>query len=409
MPSSKVITALDIGSSKIRAVVGVVEDKKSMINVIGVGTSPSAGMRKGVVSDLDEAVANITTALEEAERMSGEAIHRAFISFSGPSLETYDSKGVIAIGGANSEISEVDVDRVLDAARTVSLPANREILRIIPKSFTVDSQRHVRYPVGMSGIRLEVEAHIIAGQTAAVKNLEKCLYQAGVDIEDIVPSQLACAEAILDKRQKELGVILVEIGASSTNLAVFEEGTVIYSCILPIGGEHVTNDLAIGARAAIDTAEKIKIEYGSCLPQEINEREQIDLSQISKSDTHSVDKKHAASVIEARYQEIFLMIHDELIKIGRAGMLPAGAVLCGAAVKTPGIVDLARNTLGLPVQLGFPKEIEGIADRVDDPGFATAIGLLHFGNRYGANRSLLSFNFGNIGNSIVDFFRKLIP
>ncbi|MCF7847035.1 MAG: cell division protein FtsA [Candidatus Gracilibacteria bacterium] len=409
MPHSKVLAALDIGSSKIRTVVGVVEEKKPLINIIGVGVSPSAGIRKGIISDLDEAVANITASLEEAERMSGEALHRVFVSFSGPSLETYDSKGVIAISGSNAEISEDDVDRVLDAARAVSLPANREILRIIPKSFTVDSQHHVRYPVGMSGIRLEVEAHILAGQTSAVKNLEKCLYQTGIDIEDIVPSQLACAEAVLTRRQKELGVVLIEIGASSTSLAVFEEGTVIYSAVLPVGGEHVTNDLAIGARAAIDTAEKIKIEYGTCLPKEVNEREEIDLSQISKSDTHSVNKKHVAEVIEARYHEIFLMVHDELVKIGRAGMLPAGAILCGAASKTPGVTDLAREVLGLPVQMGFPTQVEGIVDRVDDPGFSTAVGLLHFGNRYGSSRSLLNLNFGNLGNSILDFFRKLIP
>ncbi len=410
MSSQKVFTALDVGSSKIRAVVGVVEDdKKNLVNIIGVGSSPSSGIRKGVVSDMDEAISNITAALEEAERMSGEAIHRVFVNFSGPNLETYDSKGVIAISGHNSEITEDDVDRVMDAARAVSLPANRDILRIIPRSFAVDSQHQVKYPVGMSGIRLEVEAHIIAGQTSSVKNLEKTLYQTGVNIEEIVPSHLACAEAVLTRQQKELGVVLIEVGASSTNVAVFEEGTVIYSSVIPVGGEHVTNDLAIGARVAIDTAEKLKIEFGSCLPDDVNERDQIDLAQISKSDTHSVSKKQIAQIIEARYHEIFLMVLDELSKIGRAGMLPAGAVLCGAAVKTPGVSDLARNALGLPVKIGFPLDVEGIVDRVDDPSFCTAIGLLHFANRYGGSRSMLNFNFGGIGNSIIDFFKKLIP
>jgi cell division protein FtsA len=261
----------------------------------------------------------------------------------------------------------------------------------------------------MSGIRLEVEAHIIAGQTSSVKNLEKTLYQTGVNIEEIVPSHLACAEAVLTRQQKELGVVLIEIGASSTNVAVFEEGTVIYSCVIPVGGEHVTNDLAIGARVAIDTAEKLKIEFGTCLPDEVSERDQIDLSQISKSDTHVVSKKHIAQIIEARYHEIFLMVLDELSRIGRAGMLPAGAVLCGAAVKIPGVTDLARNALSLPVKISFPMDIEGIVDRVDDPSFCTAVGLLHFGNRYGGTRSMLNFNFGGIGNSIIDFFKKLIP
>lgn len=409
MANQKLIAALDIGSSKIRTVVGVVEDKKNLINIIGVGVSPSSGIRRGAISDLDEAVANITASLEDAERMSGEAIHRVYVNFSGPNIETYDSKGVIAINGANSEITEDDVDRVLDAARAVSLPANREILRIIPRSFAVDSQHHVKYPVGMTGIRLEVEAHIVAGQTAAVKNLEKCLYKTGVDIEEIVPSHLAAAETVLDRRQKELGVIVIEIGSCSTNIAVFEDGNVIYSNVIPVGGEHVTNDLAIGARAAIDTAEKIKIEYGTCISDEISDREEIDLSQISKTDGHVVSKKQMAKVIEARYQEIFLLVRDDLAKIGRAGMLPAGAVLCGAAVKIPGAVDLARQTLGLPVQMGFPRDIEGIVDRVDDPGFASAVGLLHFANRYGMPKAFLDFNMGKMFGSVVDLLKKLIP
>ena len=409
MAQQKIFTALDIGSSRIRVVVGVVEEKKPLINIIGVGTAPSSGIRRGVVSDMDEAVGSISAALEEAERMSGEPIHRVYVSFSGPSIETFDSRGVIAIGGNNAEITEDDVERVLDAARAVSLPANREILRTIPRSFSVDAQHQVKYPVGMTGIRLEVEAHIIAGHTAAIRNLEKCLYQTGVQIEEIVPSHLSAAEAVLDRKQKELGVVVVEVGAGSTNVAVLEEGSVIYSSVLPVGGEHVTNDLAIGARAAIDTAEKIKIEYGSCQYEEMNDRDEIDLSQISRTDAHSVSKKQMAQIIEARYHEIFLMVRDELEKIDRAGSLPAGVVLCGSTVKMPGTVELAREVLQLPVQIGFPRDIEGIIDRVDDPGFVTAIGLLHFANRYGAPRALLNFNLGNIGDTVIDFFRRLLP
>ncbi len=409
MSNQKTIVSLDIGSSKIRTIVGLIEDKKNVINIIGAGISPSGGVRKGLVTDIDEAISNITTSLEDAERMSGEPIHRVFVSFSGPSMETYNSKGVIAIGGSGSEIQEEDVDRVLDAAKAVSLPSNREILRIIPKSFSIDSQHGIKYPVGMTGIRLEVEAHIITGQTAAIKNLEKCLYETGVDTEEIVPSSLACSESVLDKKQKELGVILIEIGSGSTNIAVFEEGTVLYSSVIPVGGEHVTNDLAIGLRCAIDTAEKVKIEYGTCLPTDISDREEIDLSQISKTDAHTVSKKQVASIIEARYHEIFTMAREELVNIGRDGMLPAGAVLCGGSVKIPGVVDLARDSLQLPVQLGFPKNIEGIVDRVDDPSFATAIGLLHFGHRYGSTSNFLDFDFKKIFGSLPKFFKKLIP
>ncbi len=409
MAQSNLLVALDIGSSKIRTIVATQEDKRHGLKIIGVGISPSNGIRRGQVTDIEEAVANITAALEDAERMANEPIHRAYVSLSGPHIETFNSKGVIAISGQNAEITEDDVDRVLEAARAVSLPANREILRIIPKTFSVDSQQSVKYPVGMTGIRLEVEAHIIAGQTGAIKNLEKCLYQTGIDVEEIIPSSLACAEAVLDKRQKELGVVLIEVGACSTNVAVFEEGTVIHSAVIPVGGEHVTNDIAIGTRSAVDTAEKVKIEYGSCLPDEIKDREQIDLSQISKTDDHTVTKKQIAKIIEARYHEIFTMVRDELSAIGREGMLPAGAVLCGGAVKMHGTLDLARELLNLPVQIGFPRDIEGITDRVDDPNFANGIGLLHFANRYGVEGSFMSFNFGGAFGGIKSFFQRFLP
>ncbi len=409
MTNTKIIVGLDVGSSKIRVVVGTTEDQKNTINIIGVGLSPSNGIRKGMVTDIDEATSNITAALDDAERMAGEPIHRAFVGISGTHLEAYDSKGVIAINGQNAEITEDDVDRVLEAARAVSLPANREILRIIPKNFSVDSQRNVKYPVGMTGIRLEVEAHIITAQASSIKNLDKCLYQTGIDAEEIVPSILACAESVIDRKQKELGVVLIEVGATCTNVAVFEEDSVIYSTILPIGGEHVTNDLAIGLRCAIDTAEKVKIEYGTCLPDEVNAREEIDLSQISKTDVHSVNKHQAAKIIEARYHEIFIMVRDELTKIGREGMLPGGAILCGGAVKMPGTVDLARESLALPAQIGFPKELEGIVDRMDDPSFAHLAGLLHFAHRYGSSGSFFDFDFKKIFGNTTKWIKSFLP
>ena len=409
MVATKTLVGLDIGSSKIRTIVGTLEPKKNTINIIGIGISPSNGIRKGMITDIDEATSNITAALDDAERMSGEPIHRVFVGMSGTHIETYDSKGVIAINGHNAEITEDDVNRVLEAAQAVSLPSNREILRVIPKNFSVDSQRSVKYPVGMTGIRLEVEAHIITGQVSAIRNIDKCLYQTGIDPQEMVPSVLACAESVLDRKQKELGVVLIEIGSSCTNIAVFEEGSVIYSTVIPVGGEHVTNDLAIGLRCAIDTAEKIKIEYGTCLPADINEREEIDLSQISKTDGHAVSKLQVAKIIEARYHEIFLLIRDELTRIVRDGMLPAGAILCGGGVKMPGTIDLARETLQLPAQMGFPRELEGIVDRIDDPSFANLTGLIHFGNRYGSAGNFLDFNFGRTFEAGMKWLKNLLP
>ena len=401
---------MDIGSAKIRTVIALLEEEKRMPNIIGVGVAPSTGMRKGNIIDVDEAISNISAALEDAERMSGAPIHHVFLGISGQHIESFDSKGVIAISHAGSEIIEEDIDRVLEAAQAVNMPSNRRILRIIPKSFSVDDQRGIKNPVGMIGVRLEVDAHIITGQATIVKNIEKAVHQAGVDIDDMIPASLASADAVLSRRQKELGAVVIDVGAGSTSLSVFEEGTTLYTACLPVGGESVTNDVAIGLRTSIDTAEKIKIEYGTVNPEEVNERETIDLSLISKIDNQKVSKKHLAEIIQARYHEIFVMAKDELRSIGRDGMLPAGAVLTGAAVKIPGCLDLAREVLGLPVQIGFPTEVEGVVDKIDDPAYATAIGLVVWGSRYEGR----SYGFGRMDvkkflTSMKGWLKNLLP
>lgn len=382
MAKPRTIASLDIGSSKIRTVVGTLDEESSMPNVIGVGIAPSTGMRKGAVIDVEETISSISASLEDAERMAGEPINHVFLGIGGNHIESMNSKGVIAVAKAEDEITEEDVDRVLEAAQAVTIPTNRRILRIIPKTFTVDEQKGIKYPVGMTGIRLEVEAHIITGLVPTIKNIEKCVLQAGVDISDIIPSCLASAEAVLSKRQKELGVVVIDVGCGGTSIAVFEDGTILHTAIIPVGGENVTNDVAIGLRTSIDTAEKIKIEYGSCLPDDIGERETIDLSLLSKIDTHTVSKKQMCQIIEARFQEIFMLAKDELARIHRDGMLPAGVILTGAAVKIPGVIDLVRETLNLPVQIGFPQNYDGVVDKIDDPSYATAIGLLIWGSKF---------------------------
>lgn len=381
MPKERVLASLDIGSSKIRTVVAVSdgERERAIPNVIGVGLSPSLGMRKGHVIDVEELIHNIISSLEDAERMAGVPINHVFVGMSGSHIEAFDSRGVIAISG--SEISVDDIARVLDAAQAVSIPQNRRILHIEPKSYAVDEQRGIKNPVGMTGIRLEVDAHIITGHIQHVKNIEKCIDQAGVDIDGIVPSTIAVSEAVLTKRQKELGVAVIDVGAGCTSLTVFEEGTILHSVCLPLGGESVTNDIAIGLRTSVDTAEKIKIEYGSVLPEEVPEREMIDLSTVSKVDMQTVSKRYMAEIMQARYFEIFSLVKEELKRIGRSGMLPAGALLTGAAVKAPGVLDLARDVLGLPVQMGFPVDIGGVVEKVDDPAYATVLGALVWGMR----------------------------
>jgi len=412
MARSRVVASLDIGSSKIRTVVGTINEKSAVPNIIGVGIAPSTGLRKGVVIDVEETINSITASLEDAERMAGEPINHVFLGIGGSHIESAESKGVIAVSHAGNEIVEEDVDRVLEAAQALSIPSNRRILRIIPTSFTVDEQKGIKYPVGMVGIRLEVEALIVTGLIPAIKNIEKCVLQAGVDIDDIIPNSLSAAEAVLSKRQKELGVVVVDIGCGGTSVCVFEEGTTLHTGIIPVGGENVTNDIAIALRTSIDTAEKVKIEYGSCVPEEVNEREIIDLSLISKIDSQKVSKKHMVEVIQARYMEIFSLVKKELQGIHRDGMLPAGVVITGAAAKIPGVIDLARETLNLPTQIGFPTNFEGVVDKIDDPSYATAIGLLLWGSRfegrsYGIN--FRSLDLKKTFSSAKDWIKGLMP
>ncbi|MEK7145709.1 MAG: cell division protein FtsA [Patescibacteria group bacterium] len=414
MAKNRIIAGLDVGNSKIRAVIAVMDEQSALPNVIGVGVAASGGLRKGAVIDVEETVANISSALEDAERMAGEPVHHVFLGIGGSHIASQDSKGVIAISHSGNEIIEDDVDRVLEAAQAVSIPSNRRILRIIPKSFTVDEQTGIKYPVGMTRIRLEVLAHLVTGMVPAVKNIEKCVHQAGVDINDIIPSGLAAAEAVLTKRQKELGVVVIDIGCGGTNVSVFEEGTVLHTASLPIGGENVTNDIAIGLRTSIDTADKIKIEYGTCLPEDVHDRETIDLSLMSKIDTQTISKKQLAEIIRARYREILFMVKDEMAKIQRDGMLPAGAILTGAAVKIPGIIDVSREILNLPVQIGFPTNYEGVVDKIEDPAYATAIGLVIWGSRfqgesYGMRFDLKGLNFEKVSQGLKNWVRGLLP
>ncbi|MDO8648946.1 MAG: cell division protein FtsA [Candidatus Peregrinibacteria bacterium] len=411
MPKERVIASLDIGSAKIRTVIAVADAGQGdhrVPNIIGVGISPSLGMRKGHVIDVEELIHNIISSLEDAERMAGVPVNHVYVGMSGSHLEAFNSRGVIAISGA--EITVEDVARVLDAAQAVSIPQNRRILHIEPKSYAVDEQRGIKNPVGMTGIRLEVEALIITGHIQHVKNVEKCIDQAGVDIDALVPASIAAAEATLTRRQKELGVVVIDIGAGCTGISVFEEGTILHSVSLPVAGESVTNDIAIGLRTSVDTAEKIKIEYGSVLPAEMSEREMIDLSSVSKVDTQNVSKRYMAEIMQARYYEIFSLVKAELQRIGRSGMLPAGALLTGGAVKVPGVLDLARDVLGLPVQMGFPVDIGGVIEKVDDPAYATALGTLVWGMREDEHMTRSgNFQMKRAVQHVTSWFKSLIP
>lgn len=408
MAKDRLSCGIDIGSTRVRVIIGALSDEGGSVpNIIGVGSAPSLGVRKGAVVDVEETIKAITAAVEEAERMSGEPIDHAVVAIGGPTLVSQDSRGVIAVSRADGEILPEDVARVVEAAQAVSVPLNRKIVKVLPRSFSVDEQAGIKDPVGMAGIRLEVEAHIVTAMASNVKNLTRCVHQTGIDIDDLVPSHLAAAEAVLSRRQKDLGVVLIDIGGGSVSLAVFEEGTVLTTAVLPVGAAHITNDVAIGLRTSVDTAERIKVEFGTCRPSEVSGNDTIDLSSISALDQQVVSRLQLAQIIEARLQEMFQMVREHLAHVGRDGLLPGGAVITGGGSKTAHIVDLAKDALGLPVQVGYPVELEGVVDKIDDPAYATAIGALIWGSR--SQRSASLGSRGHVVGAVKEWLKSFLP
>lgn len=379
MAKPQIQTAIDIGTSKVVVLVGVKKEEKGSVEIIGVGEAPSSGMRGGVVANIEEVTSSISSAIEMAERMSGVSISSAAVTVGGAHISSITSKGVIAIPKEKSEITEDDKKRVIEASKTISLPSNTQILHIIPKYFTVDGQEGVKEPVGMSGVRLEVESLIIYGSSPTISNLSKCLFQAGVDSETFIAAPLAAAKGVLSERQEDLGVLVCDIGSRCTSLAVFEEGNLLLAEVLPVGASHITNDLAIGLRTTIEVAERVKLEYGRAEIEDISEREKIDLSKIDPKEKGEFPRRYVAEIIEARLLEIFSMIRKELKKIKKDKLLPAGVILTGGGAKLPGMVELAKRELELPAQIGFPKPLRGLVDKIDDPSYCVSVGTLLWG------------------------------
>lgn len=415
MPQQHYLIGLDIGSSNVRVAVGKIDAEAGrMPTIIGVAESPSAGIRKGIIVDIEEAVSTISSALEKVERMTGIAINHATVAIGGSHVSSVESHGVIAVSRADGEITENDIIRVIDASQAISIPQNREILHVIPKGFSVDGQTGIKDPLGMTGIRLEVDTVIVQAASPFMKNLAKALAQAGVSVDDSVLAPLAAAQAALNKRQKELGVVLVDIGGGTTGVVVFEEGELLHSAIVPVGSARITNDVAIGLRTSIETAETVKIHYGHAIPREVSREEEIDLSKIDPAEEETVSRRHLADIIEARVEEIFELVNAELKGIGRDGQLPAGVVLTGAGAKLPGVLELAKKHLRLPVQIGVPANVTTIIDRVDDPAFATAVGLVVWSAEYTApGKSGAAFRMPMVSGEHIDkakkFFKRFLP
>lgn len=408
MPQQHYLIGLDLGSANVRVVVGKIDQESRIPSIIGVSETASAGIRKGVLVDIDEAVSTISSALEKVERMTGLAINHATVAIGGAHISSVESHGVIAVSRADGEITENDIIRVIDASQAISIPQNREIIHVIPKNFTVDGQSGIKDPLGMTGIRLEVDTVIVQAAVPFIKNLTKAITQAGLEIDDIVLAPLAAAQSALTKRQKELGVVLIDMGGGTTGIVVFEEGELIHIAIIPVGSGHITNDVAIGLRTSIETAETVKINYSHAIPREINRNDEIDLSEIDSSEEDKVSRHHLAEITEARLEEIFELVNKELRKINRDGQLPAGAVLTGAGAKMSGVIELAKKHLRLPIQIGIPTNVTTIIDRVEDPAFATAVGLLLWATEYSdLPKGSGKFNLKLMQNEKVDRIRKL--
>lgn len=406
MSRKNIICGIDVGSSSIRTVITQIISPEEKPRIIGVGVSDSLGVRKGVIVNIEETLQAVNESLEKAERTAGITIDRAIVSIGGNHISSQYSKGVIAVGRADGEVTQDDIERVIGAAQAISIPPNREIIHIIPKNYSLDDQKNIKDPLGMNGVRLEVDTLIIEGATPYIKNLSKCFDQAKIEVENFVLAPLAGAKATLTKRQKELGVVLIDIGGGTTSVAVFEEDDLIASVIIPVGGNHITNDIAIGLRTSIDVAERVKIEFGSAIPREIGKKEDINLAEIDSSEEGIVSRHHVAEIIEARLEEIFTLVNKELKLIGKEKLLPAGAVLTGGTSKLPGAVDLAKEVLGLPAQTGFPTPLGGLVDKVDDPSFATVIGLVLWGIEANESGGMLKSSGRFMGNLTSGFGGK---
>lgn len=391
MAKEQYIVGLDVGTHTIRVVQGKLEET-GRINIIGAASVPANGMRKGVIVDIDEAVSSISAVLEKVERMTGVPVAHANISVGGNHISCLDSKGVIAVSRADGEISENDVIRVIDASQAVSIPPNREVIHVIPKTFTLDGQSGIKDPIGMTGIRLEVETIIIHGALPFLKNLTKAITQAGLEVDQLVLSPLAAAQSVLNKRQKELGVAIIDLGAGTTSLAVYEENNLVHTAIVPIGSMHMTNDIAIGLRCTIDTAEKVKTLYGKASPALVDKLAEIDMSKIDPDEETRISQLLVAEIIEARLEEIFDRITAELKRVDKDGKLPAGIVLTGGGAALPGIVEFAKHYLRLPVSVGVPSETDTIIDQVVDPSFATVVGLALWGSNFTTSLSGMSLS-----------------
>lgn len=430
MNEGKIVVGIDVGTSKIVTLISRIDEEQN-INVLGVAENPAAGIKKGQIVDIEEAVVSINASLEAAERMAGYSASRIIASVGGAHIESQNSRGVVAVSSPNGEITENDLIRVIDAAKAVSLPSSREIIHVLPRSYIVDGHEGIKDPIGMSGVRLEVDTHIISASSTTLRNMEKAFSDVGVDVDAMISSGYASALAVLSDTEKELGVVLVDIGAGTTDISIYIDGSVAFSSVLPIGARHITNDLAIGLRISLESAEKIKMFLSSPIRKqarvdidgEDGEKKSLDELNLSSLNlpediSKASQKTLVDGIIRPRLNEIFAMVGLEIKRSGFGGQTPSGLVITGGGAKTIGASDVAKRVLAMPVRIGIPQNIKGIIDEVQDPAFSTAVGLAAYGATietpsplpFGLSiPQIKNLKFGKYFSKAISFVKSFLP
>lgn len=371
-----IITALDIGTSKVVALIGEVNSEGTM-EIIGIGNHPSRGLKRGVVVDIEATVNSIQRAVEEAELMAGTEVRTVYTGIAGSHIRSHNSHGIVAI--RDQEVTQTDIERVIDAAKAVVIPADQKILHILPKEFIIDNQGSIREPVGMAGVRLEAKVHIVTGAVSAAQNIAKCVRRCGLEVSDIILEQLASSHAVLTEDEKELGVCLVDIGGGTTDIAIFYEGSIQHTAVIPIAGDQVTNDIALALRTSTKSAEAIKINHACAMPELANLSHMVEVTSVNEKAARKVSTKALAEIVSARYEELFNLIRGELRRSGFGDLIGAGLVLTGGAANVHGIIELAELCFEMPVRVGCAQRITGLAEASENSSLATGVGLLLHG------------------------------
>ncbi len=403
---SRIITGLDIGTTKVCAVI-VREDLDGRLNVVGIGSAPSHGLRKGVVVNIDQTVQSIQQALMEAENMAGVEVESVFVGIAGDHIRSLNSKGVVGVAREDHEITEEDVERAINAAKALALPIDREIIHVIPQEYIVDDQDGIPDPVGLSGVRLEVEVHIVTAAVTSAQNIVKSVQRAGYEVEEIILEPLASSLAVLDDDERNLGVALVDLGGGTTDVAMFFEGHIRHTSVVALGGQHVTNDIAIGLRTPIEQAEQIKIDHGCALSTMVQQNETLTVPGVGGRAPRVISRSVLIDIIQPRMEEILELAFQEMQKSDLMELMAAGAVITGGGAMLPGTVELAERIWGVPVKLGVPKYLGGLTESVRSPIYSTAVGLTLYGHRFHEDSLIRRRKDGNLWDGVLNSFNRL--